>query len=325
MENKDAGNQVGKASSSSRKKQVSILLVILLIIGGVTIWYWYVNLREFVSTDDAYIDANRVSISSTLLEHINKLTVDEGAEVQAGQVLVQLDDADLRAQETQAKAALEAEERNVSLAKINLERARDDYQRAENLIKGGNIAKQQYDHARNAFEAAEAQYNIAVAQVEVAKSQLGVIQTKLLNVIITSPINGVVAKKWALPGDVVQPGQPIFTVYDMAHIWITANLEETKLTSINLNDPVEIFIDAYPGKLFRGKVAQLGVNTASQFSLIPPNNASGNFTKVTQRVPIKISIDDLNNTGTALLLPGMSAVIKIHVRPEGSVSEGKVK
>jgi len=114
---------------------------------------------------------------------------------------------------------------------------------------------------------------------------------------------------------VVQPAQPIFTIYDLRDIWITANLEETKLRSLRLDDSVEVRVDAYPGRTFGGKVYQFGTNTAAQFSLIPPNNASGNFTKVTQRVPVKIHLNKIpdSNSPPINLLPGMSVEVKVRV------------
>ena len=129
-------------------------------------------------------------------------------------------------------------------------------------------------------------------------------------------MNGVVSKRWALVGDVVQPGQPVFSIYDVKNIWVTANLEETSLAALQSNNIVEITVDSYPDEKFSGKVFQIGSNTASQFSLIPPNNASGNFTKITQRVPVKISIE--RNAGANPhrridLLPGMSVEIKVKV------------
>ena len=116
------------------------------------------------------------------------------------------------------------------------------------------------------------------------------------------------------------PGQPIFTIFDMKNIWVTADLEETKLTNIHIGDKVQIFVDTYPKHNFEGKVFQIGSNTASIFSLIPPANASGNFTKVTQRIPIKISIENVNSaelpdtSNSIKLLQGMSVEIKINVK-----------
>ncbi len=129
-------------------------------------------------------------------------------------------------------------------------------------------------------------------------------------------MSGVVSKRWVLAGDVVQPGQSIFAIYNVKDIWVTANLEETSLSRLALGDMVDISVDTYPDLSFTGKVLRIGSNTASQFSLIPPNNASGNFTKVTQRVPVKISIDDpvSQNSQQPVLRPGMSVEVSVKVK-----------
>lgn len=298
-----------------RKKRVLIPFFLLIVVATWAVWYWYTNFRAYDSTDDAYIDADRVAISSKMLGRITQLTVDEGDTVKAGQVLVRLDDSDVRAQEQLAKAALISAEQNVELAKVNLEKADEDYQRAEKQYKDTVIPKEEFDHAQKARDVADAQQSIAVAQVGSARAQLGVAQTNLQNTIIVSPMDGVVSKRWALAGDVVQPAQPIFSIYNLDTVWVTANFEETKLSSIHLGDPVEISVDSYSEYQFHGKVIQLGSNTASQFSLIPPNNASGNFTKVTQRVPVKISMGPAPDSLASMpLLPGMSVEVKVKVK-----------
>jgi membrane fusion protein (multidrug efflux system) len=323
VETTPGGNQTGEGDEPIvavplyRKKRVLVPLLLLVVVLAAAFWYWYMTLRGYDSTDDAYIDGNRVSISSKMLGRIIRLSVDEWDSVKAGQVIVRLDDSDLRAQEEQAKAALAYAREAVALAKVNLEKARDDYQRAKVQFDGSIIPKEQYDHAVKSMEAAQAQYSIALAQVGTARAQLGVIQTQLLNTTIVAPFDGVVSKRWVMAGDVVQPGQPIFSIYDLQHLWVTANFEETKLASIHLNDPVEVSVDAYPDYHFEGKVIKLGYNTAAQFSLIPPNNASGNFTKVTQRVPVKISIEEKPSSAKShslQLLPGMSVEVKVKVR-----------
>jgi membrane fusion protein (multidrug efflux system) len=298
-----------------QKKRFFIPLLIVAVIGAVGWWYWYANLRGYDSTDDAYVDANRLSVSSKVLGRITELAADEGDSVKQDQVLVRLDASDLQAQEEQAKAAYVSSQQNITLAKVNLDKATDDLHRAETQFKSNIIPKEQFDHIQKADEAAKAQYAIANAQTTTSKAQLGVIRTQLQNMEIRSPLEGVISKRWVLPGDVVQAGQPIFTIYDIKHLWVTANFEETKLSSIHIGDPVEVSIDTYPDMQFRGTVFQLGTNTAAQFSLIPPNNASGNFTKITQRVPVKISIDRMNSGGNnkATLLPGMSVEVKIKV------------
>jgi membrane fusion protein, multidrug efflux system len=302
-----------------RKKRIIIPFLIILIAAAAAV-YWYVDQLGYVSTDDAFVDGNKLSVSSKILGRISNLAVDESDTVKQGQLLVQLDSTDLKAQESQAKAMLSLDNESVTLAKVNVEKAEDDFNRAQRQYKDKIIPKEQFDHAQKALEAAKASYNIAVTKIGTAQAQLKVIKTQLQNTQIYSPMDGVVAKRWVLTGDVVSPGQPIFTIYDLKNIWVTADLEETKLEPVHIGDTVSISVDAYPDQNFSGQVYQIGSNTASQFSLIPPSNAAGNFTKVTQRVPIKISIKPVTANGQAdpdqsiKLLPGMSVEIKIKVK-----------
>jgi len=315
-----AGNDKGDEAIDQvplyRKKRVLIPFFVLIAAIGFGVRYWYTNLRNFVSTDDAYIDANRVAVSPKVLGRIVVLTVDEGDRVKQGDLLVRLDETDLRSQVEQAKANLAFAQDSLPLAKVNVGRASDDFARADFQFKGAVITKEQYIHAQQALDAAKAEYAIAVSRIAVAKAQLGVVETQLENMTLTAPFDGIVAKRWLLPGDVAQPGQPILTIYDTHLIWVTANLEETKLGRVKLNDSVEIDVDTYPGRPFRGSVGLIGDYTAAQFSLIPPNNASGNFTKVTQRVPLKIYLDEkaLKDRASEPLRPGMSVEIRIRVR-----------
>ena len=299
-----------------RRRRIMIPLGIFLALALGGGWYWYVNLRGYITSDDAYIDADRVSISSKMLGRIERLTVDEGDTVTSGQVLVVLDDSDLRAQLAQATAAHRLAGESVKLARVNLARAQDDFRRADQQYRTSVITKEQFDHARSALDAAGAELGIAISRVASAQAQTGVVQAQLDNTTIRSPLNGSVAKRWVLQGDVVQPGQPIFSVYDRSRIWVTANLEETNMDVVRLSEDVGISVDGHPDRIFGGRVFQLGGSTAAQFSLIPPNNASGNFTKVTQRVPIKISIEERTpgNPVPALLLPGMSVEIRIRTK-----------
>ena len=302
-----------------RQKKIFIPTLIILIAAILGI-YWYIGQLAYVSTDDALIDGNRLSVSSKILGRIMLLTVDEGDTVKQGQLLVQLDSTDLKAQEIQARANINFARESITLSNVNLAKAQEDFNRAEQQYKENVIPKEQFDHIQKALEAAKAQLNIDKSKIQTSKAQLNVIETELLNTSIYSSMDGVLGKRWVLKGDVVQPGQPIFTIFNLSNIWVTAYLEETKLASINIGDKVDISVDAYPDQSFAGKVYQLGSNTASQFSLIPPSNASGNFTKVTQRVPIKISIEPVNETGqpdpsdNIKLLPGMSVEIKIRVK-----------
>ena len=295
-----------------RKGRIVIPLMLLAMAMAVGGWYWYLHEQAIVSTDDAFIDGNRATVSSKILGRIDELSVDEGDSISAGQILVRLDANDLQAQAQQARASLALAEENTNLSRVSLDKAVDDYRRAEMQFKDKIIPKEQFDHALKDLESARVRQSVSLAEVTTARARLGVVETELENTVITSSMNGVVSKRWMLVGDVVQPGQPILSVYDLGNLWVTANIEETKLSRLHLYEDVEITVDAYPSKVFSGKILQLGSNTAAQFSLIPPNNASGNFTKITQRIPIKISIAAHDSIlSSEHLLPGMSVEIQI--------------
>ncbi len=296
-----------------RKKRfwIPLFLLIVAIVGG---YQWYKGTLGYISSDDAFIDADRMAVSSKILGRVIKLYATDGDTVKAGQVLVRIDSTDLISQKNQAVAALNLANESIPLSKINIAKATEDFERAKIQIRKNIITKEQYDHAQKALEAANAELNINKSKIESAKAQLDVISTQLKNTTICAPMDGVVAKRWILEGNVVQPGEPIYSVYNMQEVWVTADLEETDLGQLRIGDNVSITVDSYADKTFSGKILKLGTNTASQFSLIPPSNASGNFTKVTQRIPVKISIDPTVNGKKVLLLPGMSVEIKIKTR-----------
>ncbi len=287
------------------------VLIVALLGGG----YWYVKLRGVVSTDDAFVDGDRATITTKVLGRIDTLTVDDGDTIRAGQLLIALDDSDQLAQLAEAKAELALAEKNVTLAEVNEARAKDDYNRAAIQLGGKAISQEQYDHARLAYESAQAEHQIALAKVQTAASAIDVIDQRISDTRVVAPFYGVVAKRWLLPGDVVQPGQPVLTVYDVDSLWVTALFEETKLRHMPLGTKMDLSVDAYPNHHFQGHVVLVGAAAASQFSLIPPDNASGNFTKVTQRVPVRIAIDKVLSLARAdppiRLLPGMSVVATV--------------
>jgi membrane fusion protein, multidrug efflux system len=300
-----------------RNHKAVIPLILAIIGAAAAAWFYFTNKRDYVSTDDATIDGSRVSVSAKMLGRIDGLEADEGDTVRQGQILFRLDPSDLLAQEVQAAASVALAHENIRLAKVSVERARADFERASAQFRDKVIPVEQFDHVRSEFESAQARLGIAAAQARAADAQLGIVRTQLRNSEIQSPMDGVIAKRWALPGDVVQPGQAVFSVNDMKTLWVIANLEENRLAAIHLNDRVKIRVDAYPGREFSGTVTRIGSNTAAQFSLIPPNNAAGNFTKITQRIPVKISIEPSpggETGGTVRLMPGMSAEVKVKVR-----------
>jgi len=303
---------VDTSTNGSRGKKLRAIIIAVILVGAALFaaWRWYTNMRMYVSTDDALIDANRLNISSKMLGRIIYLGADEGDSVAVGQVLVRFNVNDLEAQMAQAHAALTLANENVRLAQVGLTRAKKDLARAKVEFENHTMTAEQFEHAQSDYDIAVSKLAIAKAQVGATEAQIAIIDTSLVNATIISPMRGVVSKRWVLPGDVVQPAQPIFSLYNLDSVWVTANFEETKLAELHPGDSVHIYVDAYPNQEFMGRVLQIGTNTAAQFSLIPPNNASGNFTKVTQRVPIKISID---RDAPVMLLPGMSVVVKVKI------------
>lgn len=316
----DIKNKNGDESQSFYTKKRFIIPFILIVIAAVFAWKWYQAQLGFVSTDDAFIDADKLTVSSKILGRIISLNYDEGDTVKAGDIFAVLDSTDIYAQKNEAEALLFTSRGNINLEKVNLAKAQEDFDRAESLFKSYVISKEKYDNAFHSLEQAKARYELTKSGLKTAAARLNVIKVQLTNTVISSPLNGVIGKRWVMEGDVVQPGQPIYTVFDVNNVWVTADLEETKLASIENGNMVQITVDTYPDQKFAGKVYLMGSNTASQFSLIPPANASGNFTKITQRVPIRISIYPVDENGNRVndknirLLPGMSVEIKIKLK-----------
>ncbi len=331
-------NHVKKEKSG--KIYIPLILITCLLLGGLI--YWYIDYSKYIKTDDAHVETENVSIGPKILGRITQLYAAEGDSVKQGELLAVLDSTDLVAQKNQAIALKLQAEASISQAEakyqfdlksntvleIALAKAQEDFARAKNQIKGDVITKEAYDHAEKAMETAKAQLEAARSQTKVSaavitstkaavassEAQIKVIESQISNTRLYSPCNGVVAKRWLLPGDISQTGQSIFTVINTRKLWVSVYLEETKTGALHQGQTVIFNLDSYPDVDFTGKIISLGSNTASQFSLIPANNASGNFTKVTQRIQLKVSIEGTRN-GKPLseyrILSGMSALVKI--------------
>jgi membrane fusion protein (multidrug efflux system) len=331
-----------KPESQKRRLRIYIplALVILLILAGAI--FWYRDYSSYVTTDDAHVDADNVSIGSKMLGRISEVYFNEGDFVKAGTLMAVLDSSDLIAQRNQALALraqalanlaqteikYSSDQKGIKVLEINLERATDDLERARAQSEGGVITAEQFSHIQKAYETAAAQLDAAKTQLLVSRSmissasaaaetsnaQIRVLDTQLKNTRLYAPVDGVISKRWLLPGDIVQPSQSVFTITINDNLWVAAFLEETKIAEVHSGQKVRLTIDAFPGVKFDGKIFLVGSTTASVFSLIPANNASGNFTKVTQRIPVRISIDSAENgedISSFNIKSGMSVVVKI--------------
>jgi membrane fusion protein, multidrug efflux system len=335
---------VEKNKKGLKARRIRAYLALAIVLCGLLFfgYKWYKNYTAFLKTDDAYIDADRVSVSPKMLGRIATMHAIEGDSVTRGNLLVEMDTTDLAAQKMQAqatvsqaeasfmqaKAKLEFDVKSIRVQEISLEKAEEDFNRASAQMKGNVITKENFDHTRKTFETAKAQLEVGKAQLSVSKSliesaqrnigmalaQVNTIQTQLNNTRISAPVSGRIAKRWLLSGDVAAPGQAIFTITKDDSVYVTAFFEETKISDLYIGKEVEFTVDAFPDVTFKGAVNYIAANTAGQFSLIPPSNASGNFTKVTQRVPIRMSILGSDNNGRyphLKLVSGMSVFVKI--------------
>jgi membrane fusion protein (multidrug efflux system) len=299
--------------TNPKKKGGGRIIIVLVLVAAAVGAYFLFATGGSQATDDAAVRGNQIVVSAQTLGQITSLSAEEQDHVAKGQVLVRLDDLTLKAQESQAIANKEFAAQNVTLSQVKLEQAQSDLDRATLQLKAKIIPQEQYDHLAIAFSSAQTQCNIALAQQKMAEAQYATVETNLAHMVIQSPINGVVAKKWTMPGNIVQPAQPIYTLYDLNSLWVEANFKETQIHHIMPGDPATVEVGAFPGHRFTGKVESIGSATASEFALIPPDNATGNFTKVTQRVPVKIILDNSNTDPKAdpVLVPGLSAEVRI--------------
>ncbi len=225
-------------------------------------------------------------------------------------------DTEARTEAARAEAALAESER----AQIGIRRQEIGASRAS--ARQARAALQEADAAHLQVAVRQAQLEAAQAQAEEAEEALRLARIALQNAVIRSPVDGVVAQKLAEPGEMVAVGQPLFTLTEETgknSVWVVANLKETEIRRVRVRQPVEFTVDAHPGVVFRGSVAEIRAGTQSQFSLIPAEQPSGSFTKVTQRIPVKIAIE--SNKGRRLV-PGMSAVVRIDVGRPSSTESG---
>ena len=336
-----------------RVRRRSVLIITALMIAAIAATvYWWVNSVTYESTDDAFIDARTVPISAQISAAIVDVPVTDNELVEAGAVLVRLDDRDFRAQVDQAKAQvtqaqasianveaqvtaqqarIEQAEKQTAQAQPALTFAKQEDERYQRLVKTGAVTveqAQQYasNHlqAQASFAAAErnesatrmqlpvlqAQRTQAEAQVEQARATLEQAETNLSRTTITAPVAGRVARLTAAKGAYAAVGQALI-MFVPREVWVTANFKETQLRAVRPGDPVTIKIDAFPHRKFKGHVDSIQAGSGTAFSLLPAENATGNYVKIVQRVPVKIVFDEQPDV---LLGPGMSVVPTVRVR-----------
>jgi membrane fusion protein (multidrug efflux system) len=233
---------------------------------------------------------------------VTEVDVRDNENVRAGQLLLRIDTRDLQAKADTAQGALENARAQVSIARANVASARtarikadQDLVRYRALRRKEEISQQQFDAARAAADAARSQVEAALQQVQAASAQvaqkradLDWARLQLSYATVTAPASGIVSKKDVEVGQLVAAGQPLMAIVEGSEVWVVANFKETQLRKMRVGQKAEFTVDAYPKKEFRGRVDSFSAATGAKFSLLPPDNATGNFTKVVQRIPVKI-------------------------------------
>jgi membrane fusion protein (multidrug efflux system) len=235
----------------------------------------------------------------------------------------------------EAKTGIATAQANVETAKVRVWKATEDYKRYENLFEDHAITKAQFDEAKAEKDAAEAAMHAAETQVPVVTekistnrqqvnataSNIGLRQAdidyaklQISYTVITAPTDGIISKKTIQPGQLVQAGQSLFSIVNDNGLFLTANFKETQIENIRIGQPVHINVDAFGGHTLNGTVESFAGATGAKFSLLPPDNATGNFVKVVQRIPVRVKIDKSDNEFLDRLRPGMSAKVVIDTK-----------
>ena len=302
-----------------------VLAVVLTLIGtAFGVYAWHNSF--FASTDDAEIDGSLYSIAAQINGRVTLVLVDDNQHVSAGQLLVQLDDRDqqvavLKAQAAQALADVAQDQAQMALATASVTQAQNDYDRFI-AVNPRATTRQQVDAATEAVEAAKARLAAAGAAVQSGQANLAAAaaaaaladaRLQLSYTQIIAPAAGHVAMKTVEPGNVVSAGTAMMSLVG-DDVWITANYKETQLPGIHLGATATVAVDAVPGVTFKAKVDSIQYGTGAVFSLLPAQNATGNYIKVIQRVPVKLVFTD-DEARKYMLAPGMSAEPAIRIAP----------
>jgi membrane fusion protein (multidrug efflux system) len=312
------------------RKIMLVVVVIVLLMAIVPAFHYYKYFTSHVSTDDAYVDGSVALISARIPGTVRRLYVMENWRVNAGDPLLELDPRDYQVRLDQAQAQLERARQSVDqsfaqleaaqagagLAGSQLNQAKIDFERARELRKEGVVSREFYDQAETAMRVALADQALAQHQVQQARAALGgespegadhttynrpiVEQAQaalegakldLSYTVLRAPLTGIITRKSVHVGNRIQPGEPLMALVPTDRLYITANFKETQLTKVRVGQPADVEADIYPGFIYKAHIDSISVGTGAAFALLPPENATGNWVKVVQRVPVKIVLN----------------------------------
>jgi len=329
-----------------RRYRRFLLLVVLPAVAAIGGLVFYVNGGRYVGTDDAYVGAQKVLVTPEISGKIDKVVVKEGQHVNQGDVLFEIDPVPFRLAADEAKAALAQAHSTydnlvanikiygdmLDLAQQSIDLKQRDVTRKQQLVKNSYGSQLDLDNAANAMVTAGAQAQFIKQQLSNAKTQLlgnpdlpleqfppyaqakaklDDAERNLNHTVLRAPMPGIATQVDQIQlGRFVAAGTPVFSIIDVAHPWVDANPKESDFTYVAVGQPVTLDVDAFPDHVFKGYVGSLSPGTGAQFAILPPQNATGNFVKVVQRVPVRIYFDE-NDPFVKKLKAGMSVYATI--------------
>ena len=347
-------NTVPANSNGARRRWLTILGIVVIIAALAWGLYWFLFARNFQSTNDAYVGGNVVAITSREYGTVVALHADDTQAVRRGQLLVELDPTTANVNLEAAEADLARTIRNVrsefskvdalrpqvDAARVQLSQAETDYRRRAASTADGAVSAEEVSHARDAVTSARAslnaaqgglaQANAAVQGADVANNpdvlaavaRLRTAAITLGHMNITAPLDGVVAQRTVQVGQQIAPGTPLMAVVPLEAVWVDANFKENQLANVRVGQPVTVTADIYGGSVkYHGKIQGLGAGSGSAFALLPPQNASGNWIKIVQRVPVRIRLDPAELRDHPLRI-GLSVDVSVDIRDRSGAMIG---
>ena len=327
-----------------------LTVVAAVVLAGAVVFglYWFFYARHFESTDDAYVAGNIVTVTAKEPATVQTLYVDNTQSVRRGQLLVAMDPATATVNLQAAKAGLARAVRAVRgdfsssdvaraklrQAQVALAQARADYARRQQAAATGSVSAEELAHAKDGVAAAEAA--VASAGSDLDQSQAGISGTGIADnpdvlaaeakvraaliamshMRIVAPLDGVIAQRTVQAGQHVGAGTPLMAVVPLSKVWIDANFKEVQLDRVRIGQPVTVTADIYGGAVtYHGHVEGLGAGSGSAFALLPPQNASGNWIKIVQRVPVRVALDGAELKAHPLRI-GLSVTVDVDVRDQ---------
>lgn len=329
---------------NSRRTKLLALVLGLFAVGGIVFAIYWLRVARYVeSTDDAYVAGNLVQVMPQITGTVVAINADDTQFVHAGQTLVALDKADARVALEEAEARLAETVRrvrnlmattgqlkaNVTARESQLARARADLARRVDLVKTGAISAEEIQHARDAVANAQAAYQAARQQlaaasalvdgttiethpdVQAAAAAVRAAYLTYARTALPAPVSGFVARRSVQVGERVGPGTPLMTIVPLNQVWIDANFKEGQMANLRVGQPVRVTADVYGGGVvYHGKVVGFEAGTGGAFALLPAQNATGNWIKVVQRVPVRIALDPKELAAHPLQI-GLSTLVDV--------------